>query len=75
MRKNYDSSIGKRIREKREMLGYSREYVAEQAEMSPSFLSDVELGIKGFSASTLMKLCKVFLPTISCLALLTHLTI
>ena len=55
MRKNYDSSIGKRIREKREMLGYSREYVAEQA----SFLSDVELGIKGFSASTLMKLCKV----------------
>ena len=43
MRKNYDSSIGKRIREKREMLGYSREYVAEQAEMSPSFLSDVAL--------------------------------
>ena len=35
MKKNYDSSIGKRIREKREMLGYSREYVAEQAEMSP----------------------------------------
>ena len=59
MKKKYDSSIGMRIREKREMLGYSREYVAEQAEMSPSFLSDVELGTKGFSASTLMKLCKV----------------
>ncbi|MBS5467656.1 MAG: helix-turn-helix transcriptional regulator [Clostridium sp.] len=59
MTKKYDSSIGMRIREKREMLGYSREYVAEQAEMSPSFLSDVELGTKGFSASTLMKLCKV----------------
>ena len=59
MTKKYDSNIGMRIREKREMLGYSREYVAEQAEMSPSFLSDVELGIKGFSASTLMKLCKV----------------
>lgn len=56
MTKKYDSSIGMRIREKREMLGYSREYVAEQAEMSPSFLSDVELGTKGFSASTLMKL-------------------
>ena len=69
--------LEKRIREKREMLGYSREYVAEQAEMSPSFLSDVELGIKGFSASTLMKLCKVLGLSADyiLLALLTHLTI
>lgn len=59
MKKNFDCSIGMRIRGKREMLGYSREYVAEQAEMSPSFLADVELGIKGFSASTLIKLCRV----------------
>lgn len=59
MTKKYDAVLECVIREKREMLGYSREYVAEQAEMSPSFLSDVELGIKGFSASTLMKLCKV----------------
>lgn len=56
--KKYDTNIGLRIREKREMLGYSREYLAEQAEMSPSFLADVELGIKGFSAATLIKLCK-----------------
>lgn len=59
MKKNFDPAIGQRIREKREMLGFSREYVAEQAEMSPSFLADMELGVKGFSASTLIKLCKV----------------
>lgn len=59
MKKDFDTAIGKRIRDKREMLGYSRELVAEQAEMSPSFLADVELGVKGFSASTLIKLCKV----------------
>ena len=58
MKKDFDSAIGQRIREKRESLGYSREYVAEQAEMSPSFLADVELGVKGFSASTLIKLCR-----------------
>lgn len=59
MKKDFDPAIGRRIRSKRELLGYSRELVAEQAEMSPSFLADVELGVKGFSASTLMKLCKV----------------
>lgn len=59
MKKEIDCAIGQRIRDKREMLGYSREYVAEQAEMSPSFLADVELGVKGFSASTLIKLCRV----------------
>lgn len=59
MKKTIDPAIGQRIRDKREMLGFSREYVAEQAEMSPSFLADVELGVKGFSASTLIKLCKV----------------
>ena len=48
MKKNYDSSIGKRIREKREMLGYSREYVAEQAEMSPVLFIGCRAWNKGF---------------------------
>lgn len=59
MKKEVDKSIGLRIREKRDALGYSRELFAEKAEMSPTFLANIESGSIGFSESTLIKMCKV----------------
>lgn len=59
MKKEIDKRIGLRIREKREALGYSRELFAEKAEMSPTFLANIEFGTIGFSETTLIKICKV----------------
>lgn len=59
MKKEVDKSIGLRIREKRDALGYSRELFAEKAEMSPTFLANIEAGSIGFSESTLVKMCRV----------------
>ena len=51
--------IGKRIRNKREYMQFTREQLAEMAEISPQFLADIENGKKGMSFSTLVKLCSV----------------
>lgn len=45
-----------RIRNLREKKGYTRETLAEIAEISPKFLYEIESGVKGFSADTLYKL-------------------
>lgn len=58
MKRKIDKSIGLRIRKKREAYGYSRESMAELAEMSPTFLADIELGHRSFSFITLTKICK-----------------
>lgn len=52
-------SIGKRIRAKRESLGYSREKLAELLDVTPKFCSDIELGVKGMSVPTLCKISDV----------------
>lgn len=49
---------GKRIRQVRQHLGYSREQFAEQVKISPQFLAEIENGKKSFSAETLYKICK-----------------
>lgn len=48
--------IGIRIRNLRELLGYSREKMAEYLGVSTKFCSDIELGVKGMSIQTLSKL-------------------
>lgn len=47
---------GGRIRSLRESRGYTREQLAEIADISPKFLYDIETGKKGFSARTLSML-------------------
>ena len=54
------TAIGKRIRKQREFLGYTREYMAERLQVSVNFCRDVEIGAKGFSLQTLVKI-SVFL--------------
>ena len=54
--------IGKRIKSLREASGLTREELAEKAEISSKFLYEVEKGIKGLSADTLLKISK----TLSC---------
>lgn len=48
--------IGKRIRNQREYLGYTREEFAEKLDVTPKFCSDIELGLKGMSVSTLCRI-------------------
>lgn len=46
-------AIGARIMDARLSNGYSREQLAELAEISPGFIYEIESGRKGFSAYTL----------------------
>lgn len=53
-----DKYIGDRIRELREMQGYTREAFAEKADISSKFLYEIEMGKKGFSADTLSRIAQ-----------------
>lgn len=56
--------IGARIRRQREFMNYTREQFAELLDVTPKFCSDIELGVKGMSVSTLCKISQVLrLPT------------
>ena len=59
-----DSKVGERIRELREIQGYTREALAEKADITSKFLYEIEVGKKGFSAETLCKMAKAL--TVSC---------
>ncbi len=52
-------NIGARIRKQRENLGYTREAFSEKLDVTPKFCSDIELGIKGMSVTTLSKISVV----------------
>ena len=54
---NWYKKAGERILLTRLMRGYTREYLAEQASISPKFLYEIETGRKGFSAGVLHNLC------------------
>lgn len=54
-----DPSIGTRIRYIRELNHYTREDLAECADISSKFLYEIENGQKGMSAITLLNICKV----------------
>lgn len=55
-----NKDIGKRVRERRELLGYTREQFAEKLDISVRFAADIELGNKGMSMDTLIKICRLF---------------
>ena len=58
MKKTINVEIGTRIRESRERLHMSREYLAELLNISTLFLSYIECGQKGMSTETLIRVCK-----------------
>lgn len=58
MKKQLNVTIGGRVRRCREALGYSRETLAEKADLAASFIGTIELGTGSFTAETLIKLCK-----------------
>lgn len=48
--------MGERIKKQRLLNGYSREKLAEMADITPRFCYDIELGLKNMSVHTLCKL-------------------
>lgn len=52
-----EKTIGSRIMNLRKDKRYSREQLAELSGISTSFLYEIEIDKKGFSANTLMNLC------------------
>lgn len=48
--------MGRRVRLRREFLGWSRDQLAEKVDVSGQFISDIEYGHKGMSIQTLYKL-------------------
>ena len=50
------NAVGSRVRSQREYLGYTREQFAELLDVTPKFCSDIELGVKGMSVTTLCKI-------------------
>lgn len=58
-----NKEVGLRIRNQRELLGYTREALAERLNVSPKFCSDIENGVKGMSVETLCKISKELLLT------------
>ena len=53
------TQIGRRLREKREQAGYTREQLGELCSLSPRFLANIELGDSTFSLYSLMTVCRV----------------
>jgi len=53
-----NKQIGARVRAQRESMGMTREGLCDYVYISPQFLSEIERGVKGVSAETLIKLCE-----------------
>ncbi len=60
MEETTNKAIGSRIRKHRELLGYTREQFAEKLDISSRFAADIELGNRGMSIETLIKICELF---------------
>ena len=52
------TDIGKRIRKTREHYGFTRERLAEMANISPQFLVHIENGTKSMTANTICSLAR-----------------
>lgn len=59
MKNDLNVEIGKRVREQRMLMGYTREQFAEALDISSRFAADIELGNRGMSFATLIRLCKL----------------
>lgn len=57
MKGEIDLTVARRIRDRREELGLTRDRLAEKADLSVTFLAQIELGRQSFSVVTLRKLC------------------
>lgn len=55
--KDYNLTVGLRIREIREAMHLSREKFSEKCDISTSFLADIERGKKSLTARTIYKIC------------------
>ena len=53
------TAVGLRIRKQREFMNYTREQFSELLQVTPKFCSDIELGVKGMSISTLCKISQI----------------
>ena len=53
------AQIGRRLREKREQAGYTREKLGVLCSLSPRFIANVEFGDSTFSLDSLMTVCRV----------------
>lgn len=61
-------TMGERIRQAREDMGYTRETFSEMANITPRFCYDIESGKKGVSIDTL----KIFFLLFLCFLFLTN---
>ena len=52
-------AIGKRLREKREQAGYTREQFAELCDISSRFVANIESGTSSLSLDTLLSFCLI----------------
>lgn len=58
---SYDrDAVGKRLRCRRKQLGWTRKFVAENAELGEKYYSDIERGTCGMSIETLVSLTRLF---------------
>ena len=57
MSSDLNKEIGYRVRKLREKNGYSRDVLSELANLSNTFIADIESGKKGMTVESLVKLC------------------
>ena len=57
-RKELYIKIGERIKQSREIAGYTQEKLADLTDVSIQYISDLERGIVGTSIPTLIKICE-----------------
>lgn len=60
---NFNAEVGARITELRKNRGYTREKLAELADISVQFLADIEKGRKSMTIATLKKIAAALLVT------------
>ena len=71
-KRDLNVEIGARIRRRREVLGCTREQIAERANISVQFLFDIERGKKSMTALTIVKLAEALSVSIDFMLLGTR---
>ena len=57
-KKQFNIEIGERIKEVREAKNRTQEWLAEQIDVSPQYISDLERGVVGASLPTFRNICQ-----------------
>ena len=68
-KRRLNEDIGVRVRRRREVLGCTREQIAERANISVQFLFDIEKGKKSMTAMTIVNLAEALSVSIDFLLL------